>query len=53
MIRIAGELLGFAVTRIDPAGNSVAPPPDADAQAGHETTASYRPCETLGMVRLT
>ena len=34
MIRIAGELLGLGVTRIEPAGNSVAPVCDRDAQAG-------------------
>jgi hypothetical protein len=40
MIRMIGELLGFGVIRIEPAGKRVAPFCDRDAQAGHETTVS-------------
>ena len=53
MIRIAGELLGLGVTRIEPAGNSVAPFCDRDAQVGHETTVSYRPGVRWGICRFT
>ena len=47
------EVFGFALTRIDPAGYSVPPPYEDDAQRGHETTASYRPAGTFGTRRLT
>lgn len=47
------EVLGAAVTRIDPAGYRLLAPPVPVEQPGQDTTASYRPEGRFGSFRLT